>query len=345
MTKVPLDELIIGRSPAIQELRNAIRRAASKPTPVLIQGPTGAGKELVAQGLHAESGRTGRFIGFNVAGISESLFESELLGHVRGAFSGAVRDRAGLLRSARNGTAFVDEIGDLPMAAQAKLLRVIETREVFPVGSDVAEHVDFRLVTATNVNLAKATDERRFRADLMFRLQRLVITVPALRDHREDIIPLAAYFANVLSKGTEGPQIKFTASAMSNLERYDWPGNVRELRHAVEHAAFIAEGATIGEIHVKQVLAWRGAGAADTHSRSSEVRGFLELLADSGGSVDAVAKALGVDRSTVYRRMLRLGVTRGFHAQQRKASVEKTSSTVEPVGNGNGRNGTGVECR
>jgi|SRR6185437_11651170 len=310
MTHTSVNELIIGTSAVARDLRETVRRAAPHSAPVLIQGPTGAGKELVAHGLHVESGRRGRFVTFNAAAIPESLFETEVLGHVRGAFSGAVRDRAGLLRSANHGTAFIDEIGELSPLAQAKMLRVLDAYEVSAVGSDVTEKVNFRLVTATNVNLLSAAGDGRFRTDLIFRLRGIVISVPALRDHPEDIAPLTAHFARMIADSSNTGEISFTPAALRRLEAYSWPGNVRELRQAIQHAAFLANGSTIGELHVKQVLAWGRDGAVELASQlENDRRKFLELLAAYEGNVNGVARALGVDRSTVYRRMQRLGLS------------------------------------
>jgi transcriptional regulator with PAS, ATPase and Fis domain len=309
MTKVPLDQLIIGTSPAMQELRDAVRRAAVRAGPVLIQGPTGAGKELVANGLHVESGRRGRFVACNAAAIPEGLFESEIMGHVRGAFTGAMRDREGLVRRANHGTLFLDEIGDLHVPAQAKLLRVIDTREVWPVGADSGEKVDFRLVAATNVNLAMAENLGRFRADLRFRLRGLVINVPPLRDHLEDIGGLAAHFAITMAKESNST-LALTTKAVKQLEQYDWPGNVRELRQTIERASFLADGSSITDVHVAHALADNcfssvgGLSAPDMLHR----RELISLLVRHAGNVDAVAMALGVTRSATYRRMHRLGV-------------------------------------
>jgi len=326
-----VSELIIGSSQAMQDLRDDVRRAARFPAPVLIQGPTGAGKELVARGLHAESGRPGRFVAFNAAAISESLFESELLGHVRGAFSGAVRDRAGLLRSARHGTAFMDEIGELAVSAQAKLLRVLDTREVWSVGADAAEQVDFRLITATNVDLAEAVRNGQFRSDLLFRLRGIVISVPALCDHPDDVAPLAAYFAQKVAAEAGEPGLVFTRSAMRVLETYAWPGNIRELRQTIEHAAFLAQGAAISEIHISQVLDSMGDTTPTRQSNDNERRNFLELLAVHGGDVSSVARVLGIDRSTVYRRMHRLGLIGPSRPRRHQVTGTTTESNTSAV--------------
>jgi DNA-binding NtrC family response regulator len=310
MNDAKVDDLIIGTSLVMQELRNSVRRAATSKSPVLIQGPTGAGKELVALGLHSESGRRGQLIACNIAAISDSLFESEIMGHVRGAFTGAVRDHRGVLRRASHGTAFLDEIGDMPTSAQIKLLRVIDTAEVWPVGADVGEWCDFRLVTATNVDLAEAERHGRFRRDLLHRLRGITINVPALRDHPEDIAHLAAYFARVDTSEPAKPTVRVTPRAILRLEQHDWPGNVRELRQTIAFAALLSDGPAITEMHVERALAPAGGVLSDIPpaAYASHRRELLALLAKFAGDVNAVAAALGVTRSTAYRRMHRLGI-------------------------------------
>jgi len=311
MTATRLDQVIIGTSLAMQTLRDAVRRAAVLGGPVLIHGPTGAGKELVANGLHAESGRHGRFIACNAAAIPESLFESEIMGHVRGAFTDAVRDRPGLLRLANCGTVFLDEVGELYPSAQAKLLRVLDTQDVWSVGADSSVHLDIRFVTATNVDLARAVELGRFRDDLLHRLQGLVIHVPALRDHPDDIAQLTAHFTQTIATRSKTTPIILSPEAMERLEQYEWPGNIRELRQTIEHLVFLADGSVVTEDHVTRALK-RGEipqAAGRCHpSHLSHRRKLLALLAAHAGDVNAVAQALGVVRSTAYRRMRRLGI-------------------------------------
>lgn len=326
MSHPRVSELLVGGSQVIRDLREAVCRAARRNIPVLIQGPTGAGKELVAQGLHVESGRSGRFVAFNAAAISEELFESEVMGHVRGAFTGAVRNRAGFLRSASHGTAFMDEIGDLSLAAQAKVLRVLDTREVCAVGSDVAEQVDFRLITATNVDLAAATHAGRFRIDLLFRLRGIVIVVPPLRDHVEDIAELSAHFARAMAIESGETEFALTRSAIRVLETYAWPGNVRELRQTLEHAAFLAEGSNIGECDVTGALTAALGSGWVTRADSSERGNLRELLSLHGGDVNAAARVLGIDRSTAYRRIQRLGLSASIRG--RRAAVPATGISM-----------------
>lgn len=305
-----LDELIIGTSPVMQELRDAVRRAAIRGGPVLIQGPTGAGKELVANGLHSESRRRGRFVACNAAAIPEGLFESEVMGHVRGAFTGAMRDRQGLLRRANHGTLFLDEIGDLNMSAQAKLLRVIDTREVWPVGADSGEQIDFHLVAATNVDLAAAERQGRFRKDLLFRLRGIPIFVPPLRDHLEDIGQLSTHFVQNAAKALNAIPMQLTSKAVGRLERHDWPGNVRELKQAIECASFLSDGLTITDAHIEQALKGNNYRLADISPVMDLIhrQELSALLTEHAGDVRAVARALGITRSTAYRRMHRLGL-------------------------------------
>lgn len=318
MIHTHVSELIVGRSRVMQELRNEIQRAAPRQTTVLIQGPTGAGKELVAQGLHAESGRLGLFVPFNAAAIPEALFESELFGHVRGAFSGAVRDQPGLLRRAGHGTAFMDEVAELPLLAQAKLLRVLDTHEVSPVGGDVGKRTDFRLVAATNVDLTAAARHELFRTDLLFRLRGIVITVPALREHPEDIALLAAHFGRIAVAESGGADLAFTSSALRCLEEYPWPGNVRELRQTVEYAVFLSEGSVVDEVHIMRALSQPCASDVLLGPELEERRVLLKLLDEHAGDVAAIARALGIDRSTAYRRMHRLGITVASRGPRRR---------------------------
>lgn len=327
MIHARLEELIIGRSPHMEGLRDTIRRAAPRSCPVMILGPTGAGKELVAQGLHAESGRRGQFVPFNAAAIPEPLFESEVLGHVRGAFSGAIRDRPGLLRRAHCGTAFMDEVGELPMSVQAKLLRVLDSGEVCPVGADSGQRVDFRLVAATNADLPSHVKQGRFRIDLLFRLRGIVITVPALRDHPEDIGLLAAHFARVIAAEPGGTDIIFTPTAVQCLTAHGWPGNVRELRRTIEHAAFLADGPTIRERDVMHALASGGEHDPIPLRDPTDRFALLDLLEAHSGDVSAVAGALGVDRSTAYRRMQRLGISADARRGERRGTAQNDASS------------------
>lgn len=233
---------LIGKSEAMMEVRRAIVRACLGETSVVITGETGTGKEVIARAVHAASGRRGRFVAINCAAIPETLAESELFGHVRGAFTGASESRTGLIRAADGGTAFLDEIGEASPGMQAKLLRVIEEKTVTPVGAERGVTVDVRFVAATNRELRGEMEAGRFRADLYYRLAGLEIESPPLRERGEDIAELAEHFL-------AGSGRVWTAGGLAALAKYEWPGNVRELKNAVERlAATAAEGITEREV-------------------------------------------------------------------------------------------------
>jgi DNA-binding NtrC family response regulator len=234
-----VDALLLGESCVMRRLRADVVRAARTRLPVLIQGPTGAGKEVVAQALHRASGRRGALVAFNVCAVADTLFEPAVFGSVRGAFTGATTDTPGFLAEAHGGTVFLDEIGGLPLSSQAKLLRAVETQTFRPVGARADRRSDFRVVSATNEEVEALVDAGRFRADLAERLAGIVVHVPPLAAHPGDIPTLVRHFAARL----EGAQVRaFTDGALDVLATYAWPRNVRELKHAVERAlAWTAE--------------------------------------------------------------------------------------------------------
>ena len=314
---------IIGTSAGVRRLRDVIGKIAPTNLPVLITGPTGAGKELVAAAMHAASGRTGRFVPFNVCAIPETTYESALFGHVRGAFTGATADHDGLLLSANGGTAFFDEIGGLPWMSQAKLLRALETREFYPVGARMTRRSAFRIVSATNEPVDGLCTEGKFRADLLYRLSGVQIAVPALDERREDIPALVARF--VEASGTN-VHVTFTPAAMRMLQERPWPGNVRELRHAVELLlALVGEGkATISASDVADVLASEPARTATTEELDFARRRLIDVLDRTGWDTRDASVLLGVNRVTVYRRMRRLGVVAPPEiAEQLRSRAEK----------------------
>lgn len=227
---------MVGASPPMQRLFDLLERVAPSDVSVLITGPTGAGKELVARALHDYSPRhKAPFLAENCAAVPANLLESELFGHVKGAFTGAVSDRPGHFVAAHGGTVFLDEIGDMPLEMQAKLLRVLETRQVRPVGSNKSVNVDIRLVAATHRDLAKASEEGRFRSDLFYRLNVVTLTVPALSERPEDIEPLARYFL-ARACAQSGSTAEWSPEALAALQAHPWPGNVRELNNVVQRA-------------------------------------------------------------------------------------------------------------
>lgn len=284
---------IVGVSAAIVGLRELIRTIAPTKLPVLIQGPTGAGKELVAAAIHEESGRRGAFVPFNVCAIGDSMFEDALFGHTRGAFTGATAEAAGFLREANGGTAFFDEISGLPLLLQAKLLRAIETGAFRPVGARRDERSDFRLVAAANEPISALVARGRFRVDLAHRLSGVVVRVPALAQRTEDIPLLLQHFL----RDAGGP-LTVPTSALDVLVAHTWPGNVRELRHVVECAT--ALGGLTRERAKALVAPERMTEDADVAQRRTQLRATLETHC---WNADSAAKALGVHRTTIYRWM------------------------------------------
>jgi DNA-binding NtrC family response regulator len=241
---------LVGSAPVMLDVSRRIRLVAPRSTPVLIEGPTGSGKELVAEALHRLSTRTKKpFVAINCAAIPEALLEAELFGHTRGAFTGAVQGRVGRIESADGGTLFLDEIGEMPLSLQSKLLRFVESGELQRVGDNETVKVDVRIVAATHRPLAKHTQEGKFRADLYYRLAVFLIRTPALADHPQDLTPLVDHFLRQM--GREEPMKRLDPAAMLKLAGHDWPGNVRELEHVLERAAILAGDDTLitaGEI-------------------------------------------------------------------------------------------------
>lgn len=230
---------LIGNSPCMLEISRRIRRVAPRNTPVLIEGPTGSGKELVAEALHRLSSRSRKsFVAINCAAIPEALLEAELFGHTRGAFTGAVQGRVGRIEAADGGTLFLDEIGEMPLALQSKLLRFVESGELQRVGDNETTKVDVRIIAATHQPLARQTQEGRFRADLYYRLAVFLIRTPALAEHLEDLALLVEHFVDQMGRTT--PIKRVDNSAMTRLRAHSWPGNVRELEHVLERAAILA---------------------------------------------------------------------------------------------------------
>ncbi len=297
--------LLIGDSAPMHALRDCILRVGRTSLPVLIQGETGVGKELVAQALHIASGRGGPFVAFNVCAIGETMFEDALFGHVRGAFTGALSDAPGYLLEAHGGTAFFDEIGGLSGGMQAKLLRAIETKSFRPVGGRADKASDFRVVCATNEDVAALVKAGRFRSDLSFRVSAMVLRVPPLRERVSDIPELVRHFALRARAGSDGT---FTESALGAFADHTWAGNVRELRNSVELLVGVADGAHIEWQEVRRHLdrGTRDPGlAAPEHLERLRLRESLER---ADWSVADAAGILGVHPATLYRRMQRLGV-------------------------------------
>ncbi len=295
---------IVTRSRAMQSVMSVVERVAPSNASVLITGEHGTGKEVLARVLHAASARRGHaFVALNAGGLSEGVLESELFGHVRGAFTDARTDRAGCFEIADGGTLFLDEIANMPQVQQARMLRVLQTGEFHPVGSSRPKRVDVRVLAATNADVARAAAEGAFREDLLYRINTVEIRLPPLRDRREDIPDLAAQF---LARGTGDKRL--SADAMQALLDHGWPGNVRELEHVIERAMLLARGTEIGV----EDLALRGRGDAPRLEEMTleQVERYLieRALASQGGNVSEAARVLGLSRSALYRRLASLGV-------------------------------------
>jgi DNA-binding NtrC family response regulator len=309
-------DMIISSSTRMQEVLSVVQRTAPTDANVLILGENGTGKELIARELHRQSSRSDQvFLTVDTGSISESLFESELFGHRKGAFTGADDDRLGRFQAADGGTLFLDEIGNLAPHLQAKLLRVLEQRRVTPVGADAAQEIDVRIIAATNVGVDVLRDEKRFRPDLLFRLNTVEITLPPLRERRDDILPIAQHYAEIYSRKYGQDLRSFSPAAEQALVNYDWPGNVRALRHAIERAIILTTDDTLepGDLQLIET------GHAPAQPAAVPIRTVLNLdqmeketihkaLLKHGFNISHAAKELGLTRASLYRRMEKHGL-------------------------------------
>ncbi len=305
MSASEIYQQILGNSAAIRKVRALIELVGPTELPVLISGPSGAGKELVAQAIHSASGRLGKFVAFNVCAIPETMFEDTLFGHVRGAYTGAIHSSPGFLREADRGTAFLDEIEALGGHAQAKLLRAIETRQFRPVGASADVRSDFRLVAATNEDVWTLQYLGRFRKDLAHRLASFVIHVPALRDRYEDIPLLVLAFLRELGaseRSSIAPEI------VRLLQAHDWPGNVRELKHTVRNAAMLVGEPALAQRELREAMSWTTPRGMLARKYERAEQQLLEVLEQCDWAIPEAARQLGVHRSTLYRRMRRAGL-------------------------------------
>jgi DNA-binding NtrC family response regulator len=302
--------LLVASAPAMRPVIAMIQRVGPSDANVLITGENGTGKGTVAQAIHAASGRASKsLVTVNAGGLSEGVFESELFGHVKGAFTDAKADRIGRFEIADGGTLFLDEIANVPLNLQTKLLRVVESGEFERVGSSRTRRVRVRLLSATNADINEEVAAGRFRQDLQFRLNTIELHLPPLRDRREDIPALAAHFLATHMKRYRKTFTGFEASAMETLIAHPWPGNIRELDHAVERAVLMAEGGSIRAKDLGLRLDREGGSRLDDMSLE-DVEQFLikKTMARYDGNVSQVAKALGLSRSALYRRLQRHGL-------------------------------------
>ncbi|MBI2825338.1 MAG: sigma-54-dependent Fis family transcriptional regulator [Planctomycetia bacterium] len=311
---------LVGTSPAIDALRSTIGRVAGTELAVLVLGENGTGKEVVSQSIHYQSPRRHHpFIAVNCAALSETLLESELFGHEKGAFTDAHERRPGKFELAAGGTLFLDEIGDLSPSGQAKLLRVLEEKVVVRVGGSKSIHTDARVIAATNQNLAQLVRERRFREDLYFRLNVVTLVLPPLRERAEDVLPLAEFFLKDFCRKARRKTLKLSAAARKRLEAHAWPGNVRELRNLMERLAFLlpAERDKIEEEDLAFILSpgvTRAAAAIPSELSLSEATDrfqaehVAEAIRRARGNMSEAAGHLGLHRSNLYRKMRQLGM-------------------------------------
>ena len=298
----PADEMIAA-STKMREVMDIVSRVAPTDANVLIRGENGTGKELVARALHRQSRRSGDvLVTVDLGAIAESLFESELFGHMKGAFTDAVSDRAGRFQAADGGTLFLDEIGNLPAPLQTRLLRVLESREVLPLGSDQSVPIDVRLISATNQPLEDLVAEGRFRKDLLYRINTIEIQLPALRQRVEDIPPLVEHFVSLYARKYNVARKPVTPAALDALRRHSWPGNVRELSHAVERALILCDGDELDVGDFRLVKSEAGA-TTSLNLEEHERRMVRQALEQAGGNISHAAAALGITRSALYRRI------------------------------------------
>jgi two-component system, NtrC family, response regulator AtoC len=309
---------IIGRSPPMLRLLDRIDTIAQSDAPVLITGESGTGKELVARTLHERSVRRAKpFIAVNCAAFPETLLEAELFGHERGAFTGAVKRRDGRFKAADGGTLLLDEIAEVPLPAQAKLLRVLQEGTVEPLGTNESTHVDVRIISATHRNLRERIKEGRFREDLYYRLNVLDIEIPPLRERRGDLPLLLQYFLNKFTQpGKPTPSISPRAWAV--LSQYAFPGNVREFAHAIEHAVVLAGGGEIDVEHLPAGIAGAADGSSTPGSGSLRSLGsalkefereyLLRALAQAGGKKMKAAEILGISRKNLWEKLRLHGI-------------------------------------
>src|ERR1700687_355173 len=304
---------LVAESRAMKEVLEMVERIGPSDANVLVTGEHGPGKEVIARQLHALSPRAGRpLVPVNAGALSEGVFESELFGHVKGAFTDAKADRTGCFELAHESTLFLAEVGNMPLSQQAKLLRVLQIGEFHPVGSSRVRKTNARVVSATNVDLKSAVRQGTFREDLLYRLNTVEIVLPPLRDRREDIAPLATTFLEHNARKYRREGIRFSDQALRALLEYPWPGNVRELEHAVERATLLARGQEVIAAELALREGPEPAGHFEQMTLEEAERYLIQrALGKSNGNVSEAAKCLGVSRSALYRRLEAYGLKEG----------------------------------
>jgi transcriptional regulator with PAS, ATPase and Fis domain len=317
--RTPHHEQIIGVSDAMKRILRLVEKIGPTESTVLITGESGTGKEKIARFVHLQSKRAGKpFVAVNAGAIPETLIESELFGHVRGAFTDARDRKKGLFEMADQGTIFLDEIAEMPASMQVRLLRVLQDREIRPVGADFSQKVDVRVIAATNKDLREAMATGRFREDLFYRLNVFRIHMPPLRDHKEDIPFLARFFLKNIADRYGRDVSGFSDQVWGYLLNYDWAGNVRELENAVEHAVIVSDGPLISPRDLPPEVIERGLPRLEQGNDASipdgltleevEARYIRRALGREHGSLASAARSLGVSRTTLWRKMKRYGI-------------------------------------
>lgn len=303
------EQLIIGRSAAMQQVMNLVRKVAATDANVLITGENGTGKGVISKEIHRLSHRKNElFVLADLASLAETLFESELFGHKKGSYTGAVEDRIGKFVLANKGTLFLDEIGNIPLNLQAKLLTVLQSRCVTPVGTDKEVQTDIRLVSATNKNIHQMVCEGQFRQDLLYRLNTIEIHLPPLRERTEDIEDLAGYYVGMYGRKYGKPQMKITAAAITKLRNQPWPGNIRELQHSVEKAVILTDCNELRPIDFMGGFEMEQMGNQPETLEDMEKQMIASAMKRHAGNLTIVASKLGISRPTLYSKIERYGI-------------------------------------
>ena len=317
LARIKEESVIIGESPQIYQLFSLIDKASQTNSKVLIEGENGTGKELVARAIHNNSPRAGKpFVAVNCAAIPETLIESELFGHKKGSFTGAVMDKPGRFQAAEGGTLFLDEIGDMSLMTQAKVLRALEDNTIEPVGGGIPVHVDVRVVAATNKDLQEAMNSGQFREDLYFRLNVINLKVPPLRERHRDIPVLARYFVQSFCHEHGIRMKRLSESAIHRLMEHPWPGNVRELKNFIEKCVILLEGEEIRSREIESLLKGHQRGTPATHSMMTlkqakeafEHDFIIEKLQTTNNNVTKTAQILGIPRTYLHKKIKQLGI-------------------------------------
>lgn len=300
---------VLGNSPAIKEVLNAVDKVSQTEANVLLLGENGTGKELIAKLIHQRSTRKEEpFIKVDAGSLSTNLFESELFGHKKGAFTDAREDRIGRIEVANGGTLFLDEVGNLPLPLQVKLLSVLQNREIIPLGSNIAIPMDIRLICATNLDIHNAVNTGQFREDLLYRINTIEITLPPLRKRPEDIALLADHFLNIYSAKYRKENKTISDEAIKYLQNYTWPGNVRELQHAIERAVIMSEHKVLGKSDFLFSAKEQSIKKEDFNLDDLERAAIIQAIKKFHGNMSKVAKELGVGRTTLYRKLSKYGL-------------------------------------